>query len=44
MWFGLIWFLVILDYCKNFVVLYGAATYYFNSPVEEINEKGEKVM
>lgn len=43
MWFGLLWFLIILDYCKNFVVLYGAATYYFNSPVEEIDEDGNKV-
>jgi len=32
MWFGLIWSLIIVDYAKNFIVLFSASTYYFNSP------------
>lgn len=37
MWFGLIWVVMLLDYAKNFIVLYAASTYYFNSP----NDQGE---
>jgi len=35
--FGLIWILIIIDYCANFIVIYASTTYYFNSP----NEEGE---
>jgi len=43
MWFGLLWMLIILNYCKNFVVLYASSSYYFNSPVVEVDENGETV-
>lgn len=31
--FGLLWIVITLDYCKNFVILYASSTYYYNSPV-----------
>lgn len=44
MWFGLIWLLILIDYSKNFVVLYASATYYFNSPEEQKDDDGKTIM
>jgi hypothetical protein len=44
MWFGLFWILILIDYCKNFAVLYASSTYYFNSPDEEGNDGSANVM
>lgn len=44
MWFGLIWCLIVIDYSKNFIVLYASSTYYFNSPKSELNENGEQIL
>jgi hypothetical protein len=38
MWFGLLWSLIVIDYAKNFIVIFSASTYYFNSPLCEYDE------
>lgn len=38
MWFGLLWSLIVIDYAKNFIVIFSASTYYFNSPLCELDE------
>jgi len=42
MFFGLVWILIITNYAQNFVVLYSASTYYFNSPEDEVDDEGNK--
>lgn len=45
MWFGLIWSLIVVDYAKNFIVLFASSTYYFNSPKSETDETtGETIV
>lgn len=44
MWFGLIWSLILVDYVKNWIVLYSASTYYFNSPLCERDEDGKFIL
>lgn len=44
MWFGLIWSLVVINYAKNFIVLFSASTYYFNSPKSEKDDDGNLII
>lgn len=44
MWFGLIWSLIVIDYAKNFIVLFSASTYYYNSPKSERDAKGNLIL
>lgn len=44
MWFGLIWCLIVVNYAKNFVVLFSASTYYFNSPMNDIDADGKLIL
>jgi len=44
MWFGLIWCLIVIDYSKNFIVLYASSTYYFNSPKSELDAEGKQIL
>lgn len=39
--FGLLWMQAFIDYCCKFVVLVSAATYYFNSTIEDGEDGGE---
>lgn len=42
MFFGLVWILITINYAQNFVILYSSATYYFNSPVDVVDDDGKK--
>jgi len=44
MWFGLLWSLMVIDYAKNFIILYGASTYYYNSPKCELDDNGDFIL
>lgn len=44
MWFGLIWSLIVIDYTKNYIVLFSASTYYFNSPKSEKDDNGHLIL
>jgi hypothetical protein len=44
MWFGLIWSLIIIDYTKNWIILYASSSYYFNSPTDELDGDGNVVL
>lgn len=44
MWFGLIWSLIIIDYAKNFIILFSASTYYFNSPKCELDDNNNFIL
>jgi hypothetical protein len=43
MWLGLVWALMVVDYAKNFIVLFSASTYYFNSPAYDKDEDGNEI-
>ena len=42
--FGLIWSLIVVNYVKNFIVLFSASTYYFNSPKSELDMDGKLIL
>lgn len=44
MWFGLLWSLIVIDYAKDFIVLFSASTYYFNSPLCEFDNNGDYIL